>query len=269
MTTAQRTFAQRIGYCISCIIPASLLSDEATSPEDASSLRMDASRDGLSFIRVHRMIEEGLYVARVAASPNRVEHGYTVLFTEQQLYSALPWDHRLEWEDHNCTQKRDPESILTLLRACAAEVRPLVKISPSEAAIPSQPVPAAAAIAFEARSAQTVEISAEDLQDALGLASAHTAEDTASHIVQKGTYRMQQAFLRAAVDTLMMQLYQGQEHAQALTIKAKCALVASVQRWHRQARQGVVNAALAFDAQGQRMLWQLTIGVPSEVGLSA
>src|SRR5450755_1097616 len=198
MMTAQRTFAQRIGYCISCIIPANLLSDEATSPEDASSLRMDASRDGLSFIRVHRMLDEGLYVARVAASPDRVAYGYTVLLTEQQLYSALPWDHRLEWEDHDCTQKRDPESILTLLRACAAEVRPLVKISPSEAALLPQPVPAAIEVAFEGRSVQTVEISAEDLQDALGLAPLNTAKDTAIHIGQKGTYRMQQAFLQAA-----------------------------------------------------------------------
>ncbi len=269
MTTAQRTFAQRIGYCITSVIPASLLSDEPVSAEDLSSLRMDASHEGLSFIRVHRMIDEGLYVARVAASPDRVAHGYTVLLTEEQLYSALPWDHRLEWEDRLCTQKQDPESILTLLRACAAEVRPLVKISPSQAAAPPQPVPAAAEIAFEARSAQTVEISAEDLQDALGLAPRDTAKDTATHIGHKDTYRMQQAFLRAAVDALMTQLYQGQDRAQALTIKAKCALVAHVQRWHRRTRQQVVNAALAFDAQRQRMLWQLTIGIPSSVDACA
>ncbi len=158
---------------------------------------------------------------------------------------------------------------MTLLRACAAEVRPLVKISPSQAVVPPQPVPAAAEIAFEARSAQTIEIRAEDLQEALGLASASTVKDTATHIGQKGTYRMQQAFLRAAIDTLMTQLYQGQERAHALSIKARCALVACVQRWHRQTRQQVVNAALAFDAQGQRVLWQLTIGVPAVADLAA
>jgi len=269
MTTAQRTFAQRIGYCITCVIPASLLSDEATSPEDASSLRVDASHDGLSYLQVSHALSENVYVCRVAASPDRVAHGYTVLFTEEQLYFALPWDHRLEWEDRLCTQKRDPESILTLLRACAAEVRPLVKITPSQAVVPPQPVPAAAEIAFEARSAQTIEIRAEELQDALGLTPRDTAKDTATHISQKGTYRMQQAFLRAAVDTLMTQLYQGQDRAHALTIKAKCALVARVQRWHRQTRQHVVNAALAFDAQEQRMLWQLTIGVPAMTDLAA
>ncbi len=268
MTTAQRTFAQRVGYLVTCVIPAILLSNEA-DPEDPSSLRADASHEGLSYLKVSYQLSEGVYVCRVAAAPNRVATGYTVLLTEQQLYSALPWDHRLEWEDHNCTQKRDPESILTLLRACAAEVRPLVKISPSQAVVPPQPVPAAAEIAFEARSAQTIEIRAEDLQEALGLASASTVKDTATHIGQKGTYRMQQAFLRAAIDTLMTQLYQGQERAHALSIKARCALVACVQRWHRQTRQQVVNAALAFDAQGQRVLWQLTIGVPAVADLAA
>jgi hypothetical protein len=269
MTTAQRTFAQRIGYCITSVIPASLLSDESVSAEDLSSLRSDASHDGLSYLQVSHALSENVYVCRVAASPDRVVHGYTVLFTEEQLYSALPWDHRLEWEDHLCTQKRDPESVLTLLRACAAEVRPLVKITPSEATLSPQHVPAAAETAFEARSAQTVEICAEDLQDALGLASVSTAEDTAAHIAQKGTYRMQQAFLCAALDTLMTQLYQGQDRAHALTIKARCALVARVQRWHREKRQHVVNAALAFDAQGQRILWQLTIGVPATADLAA
>ncbi len=268
--TAQRTFAHRIGYCITCVIPASLLSNEPTDAEDTSNLRADASHDGLSYIQVTRMLEDGVYLTHVAASPNRAAKGYTVLLSEQQLYFALPWDHRLsQFLESKEDQPPQPGRILALLRACAAEVQPLVKLpAPAETATRPQPIPTTA-VAFEAKQAQTLEVCAEDLQEALGLASADTAKDTATHIVQKSTYHMQQAFLRAAIDALMTQLYQGQERAHALIIHAKCALIARVQRWHRQTRQQVVNAALAFDGQRQRVTWQLTIGVPTVVDLTA
>jgi len=270
MTTTQRTFAHRIGYCIPCVVPADVLSADPVDKEDASSLRADASHDGLSYIQVTCMLEDGVYLAHVAASPDRAARGYTILLSEQQLYSALPWDHRLSrFLETKEDQSPQPGRILALLRACAAEVQPLVKLpAVSETVTPPQAIPAAA-VAFEAKHAQTLEICAEDLQEVLGLSPTDIAKDTSSHITQKSTYRMQQAFLRAAIDTLMMQLYQGQERAYALTLKAKCALVARVQRWHRQTRQQVVNAALAFDGQKQRMTWQLTIGVPTVVGLIA
>jgi len=264
VTTAQRTFAHRIGYCITCVIPASLLSDEPTDTEDTSNLRTDASQDGLSYLYVSHQLEDKLYLAHVAASPDHAAKGYTILLNEQQLYSALPWDRRLsQFLEENEDQHPQPGRILALLRACAAEVQPLVKLpTPAETATRPQPVPPTA-VAFEAKHAQTLEICAEDLQEVLGLSPTDIAKDTSSHITQKSTYRMQQALLRAAIDTLMRQLYQGQERAYALTLKAKCALVARVQRWHRQSRQQVVNAALVFDGQKQRMTWQLTIGIPS------
>ncbi len=270
-TTAQRTFIHRIGYLVTSVIPADLLNDDPIDKEDTSSLRADASQDGLSYIQITRSLEDGVYLARVAASPDCAARGYTVLLSEQQLYSALPWDHRLsQFLEKKEDQHPQPARILALLRACAAEVRPLVKL-PAASKPDTQPqaVSTAAEIAFEAKDVQALEVSAEDLQEALGLSPTDTIKGTSVHITRKSTYRMQQAFLRVAVDTLMIQLYQGQDRAYALTIKAKCALIAWVQRWHRQTRQQVVNATLAFDGQRQRMIWQLTIGVPTVANLAA
>ncbi len=268
--TAQRTFAHRIGFCITCVLPADLLSADPIDQEDASSLRTDASQDHLSYIQVTRMLEDGVYLAHVASTPDRAAKGYTLLLNEQHLYYALPWDHRLsQFLEENEDQQPQPGRILALLRTCAAEVQPLIKLpAPSATVTPPQAVPAAA-MAFEARDVQSLEVSADEVQEALGLAPLDTAKDTATHVVQKSSYRMQQAFLRAAVDSLMTQLYQGQDRAHALTIKAKCALVAHVQRWHRQTRQPVVNAALAFDGQRQHLIWHVTIGVPASTGLVA
>lgn len=261
----QRTFANAIGYCVTCVLPADLFSDESTHAEDSSSLRADANRGGLSYIQVKGALEEGLYLARVAASPEGAATGFTVLLSEEQLYHALPWDQRLSCSlaDEQHTQ---PERVLKMLRAHAAEVCPLVKVAPQDAGVVTIPV---APMAFEAQHVQTVEISVEELQEALGLSPLDTAQDTALYVGQKHTYHMQQAFLRAAIDHLMTQLYQGQERAYALMLKTKCALVARMQRWHRQTRQQMVNATLAFDAHSQRMSWNLFIGVPLAAQLPA
>src|SRR5258708_3817687 len=119
--TAQRTFTQRVGYLIPCVLPADVLSAESIDAEDTSSLRTEASQDCLSYFQVMRPLEDGIYLARVAASPERVAHGYTVLLTEQDLYGALPWDQRL------ADKKQCPASILAQLRAHAAEIQPLTK----------------------------------------------------------------------------------------------------------------------------------------------
>src|SRR5438270_11944995 len=93
--TPQQSFAQRIGYLVTCVIPAALLSAEPTYDEDTSDLRKDASQDGLSYVQITQLLEDGVYLARVAAAPNCVSKGYTILLSEQQLYPALPWDCRL------------------------------------------------------------------------------------------------------------------------------------------------------------------------------
>src|SRR5690349_193142 len=112
-TARQRTFATRIGWRVTCVIPASLLSDEPDE-QDGTSLRSEASRDSLSYLQVIRELEEGVYLARVAADSERVAQGYTVLLCEEQLYEALPWDQRLVG--------KSSERILAQIRAHAAEV---------------------------------------------------------------------------------------------------------------------------------------------------
>jgi hypothetical protein len=264
MTTAQRTFTHRIGYCITCVIPASVLSADPVDQEDTSNLRTDASQDHLSYIQVTRMLENGVYLAHVAASPDRASKGYTVLLTEQQLSFALPWDQRLEWEDHLCTQKRCPEAILTLLRASAAEVRPLRKQVPAPAEEVAVPLPIPMLTPLE-----TVEVSQEEMQDAIALVTKQ-----GKNIDQKqrrtSPFELQQALLSAMIDALMEQLYQTQEHTLALILKARCALLAQVQRWHRLTNQErLVNAVARFSPERQQVMWRLTVGLPVSDSLAA
>ncbi len=260
MTTAtvQRTFVRRIGYLTTCVIPAALLSDEPTEVEDISSLRADASRGGLSFAHITQSLEEGVYLARVAASPDRVAHGYTVLLTEHDLHFALPWDHRVEWEDRAHDKKRCPAAILAMLRAHAAEVQPLTKRPP----VP-EPEPMAAA---SLTPLDSVEVSTQDIQDAFAQAMKQGKNETEMAFASRRTnqFHLQQALLQTMIDTLMTQLYQAQEHAYALTLKARCALIAQLQRWHRCTQQErIVNAVPKFSQDRQQVIWRLTVGLPA------
>jgi hypothetical protein len=254
--TTQRTFAQRVGYLTTCVLPADLLSDERDA-EDPSSLRADASRDGLTFVQVHRQLEDDLYLARVAALPALVTrgNGYTVVLSENQLLLARAWDDRLEWEDRQRTRKRCPEAILTLLRAQAAAARPLLK----EAAFSSIP-PAAPALALTPLEA--VEVSTSEVREAFRLV---TQDEPSTPTQERRTrqFYFQQALLQAMLDKLMGMLYESQEHTQALILKARCLLVAQLQRWHRVTREGrIVNAVPHFSPERQQMIWRLTVGLP-------
>src|SRR5450755_4588913 len=251
MTTAQRTIASRIGYLITSVIPARLLSDEPIDAEDPSSLRTDASHEGLSYLRVSYQLSEGMYVCRVAASPDRAAKGYTVLLTEQQLYFALPWDQRLEWEDHLCTRKRCPEATLALLRASAAEVQPLTKRVPAHTDVAAAPLPVTALTPLD-----TVEVSQEDVQDAIALVTKQ-GKNIDQRQRRTNQFQLQQALLSAMIDALMEQLYQTQEHTLALTLKARCALLAQIQRWHRQSHQErLVNAVARFSPERRQVVWR-------------
>lgn len=251
-----RTFVRRIGYLVTCCIPADILSDEATCTEDSSSLRQDASCDGLSYVQVIRLLEENVYMARVAASPECVTQGYTVLLTEQQLYSAMAWDQRLEWEDHLCTQKRRPETVLALLRAHAAEVQPLAKSIPERPTAPTLLSPGLTPL-------DTVEVTQEDIQEAIELVT-NQGKNVDQKQRRTNQFQLQQALLSAAIDALMSQLYQTQEQVHAIAIKARCALLAQLQRWHRHSQhERLVNAAPRFSSENQRVMWRLTIGLPA------
>jgi hypothetical protein len=256
MITAQRTYVQRIGYLVTCVLPADLLSDESDA-EDSSSLRTDASQDNLTWMQVKYQLEDDLYVARVASSPTLVANGnaYTVILSEEQLLYALAWDARLEWEDHLHTRKRRPEAILALLRAHAREVRPLTR----ETALPPLPVAAHAAALTPL---ETVEVSTREVRAAFK----HITQDELPVPTQEQhttQYFMQQALFQAMIDRLMGQLYQTEEQAQALVLKARCGLLAQLQRWHRTARwERVIHVARHRSPGCQQGMWRLTVGVP-------
>ena len=89
------SFPQRIGYHQTCVLPAAILSADPVDDQDASSLQADASSDGICYLRVIDSFHDGTYLVRVAARPDLVRsHGYTVVLTEGQLASALPWNCR-------------------------------------------------------------------------------------------------------------------------------------------------------------------------------
>jgi hypothetical protein len=256
MITAQRTYAQRIGYLVTCVLPADLLSAESDA-EDPSNLRADASQDNLTWVSVKYQIEDNLYVARVAASPALVANGngYTVILSEQQLWSAMVWDARLEWEDHLHTRKRRPEAILALLRTHAREVRPLRRETAPE--LLPVPVHAAALTPLEMVEVSTQEVRAAFKQITQDEPPVPTQEQ---HNMQ---YIMQQALFQAMIDRLMGQLYQTQEQAQALLIKARCGLLAQLQRWHRTTRSRcIIHVARHFSEERHELMWRLTAGLP-------
>src|SRR5260370_24947136 len=61
---------RRIWYGYPYEIPSDVLSDEPTHNEDLSSLRAEASRDGICYLRLLKDFQDGTYLAPVAAHPN-------------------------------------------------------------------------------------------------------------------------------------------------------------------------------------------------------
>jgi hypothetical protein len=168
-----------------------------------------------------------------------------------RCYSA----RNTEWEDHLHTRKRRPEAILALLRAHAAEVRPLTR----EAALPI-PVPAHAAALTPL---DTVEVSSSDVRAAFRLVTQNESS-TPTQERRINQFYLQQALIQAMIDKLMGMLYEGQEQTHALILKARCGLLAQIQRWHRVTREGhIINAAPHFSPERQQMMWRLTVGLPA------
>ena len=71
--------------------PASLLSDDPVEEQDVSSLRAEASADGVCYLRPLRLLEDGIYLVRVAARPGRVMQGFTLIVTDEQMAQAQPY----------------------------------------------------------------------------------------------------------------------------------------------------------------------------------
>lgn len=89
------TVVKRIWYHYPYVMPASVLSAEPTHEQDTASLRDVASSDGACYLKVIRSFNDGTYLARVAAHPDRIlTHGYTLVLSDAHLTLARPYDCR-------------------------------------------------------------------------------------------------------------------------------------------------------------------------------
>jgi hypothetical protein len=264
---AKRTFFQRFGHHGVCILRADVLSDDPLFDPDTNE-ELPSLREQLSLVNgryyhffyyahVIRSFADGLYWADVAATPD-FANTQRVVLTEEDLYHALPWDVRL--------QSKSSMHILKMMEVHARDVRPLQRVESA----PTSELASAPVVPLEPLE-DAVVVSNDDLQDAIGPVKKDILKDTNKHTVGRliGSFRMQQTFLKATVDALMTRLYQVQDHVSALALKARCVIVANLQRWHRQTRQRVINAVPAWNEEQQDVVWRLTVGIPAALHAAA
>jgi hypothetical protein len=265
----QRTFFQRFGTHGVCVLPDDVLSDDPlTDPvtgEELPSLRDQVSLvNGIShrilcYARVLKGCGDGLYWADIAATPD-MENTHRVMLTEEDLSFALPYDVRV--------QGKSPAHILNRMAAHSREVRPMQRVA---TVVTSEPSPGPV---LPLKPLAVVEVSTNDLQEAMGVMTMDTHKDTNRRRVSRpiGSFRIQQAFLRVIIDALMTQLYwsqRAQEPARASTIRVQCATVSFLQRWQRHSRQRCVNAVPVWSNEQHTIMWQLTVGDPFATLLAA
>jgi len=99
------SLAKRICYHYPYVMLAAILSGDSVDEEDTSSLRADASNEGICYIHVIGSLGDGWYLVRVAARPEFLSDGYTVVLNEGQLAYVLPWDCRLQGKSPDCLRK--------------------------------------------------------------------------------------------------------------------------------------------------------------------
>jgi hypothetical protein len=258
----QRTFFQRFGHHGMCVLPDDVLSDDPlTDPvtnEELPSLRDQVSLvNGIShrvlcYARVLKGCGDGLYWADIAATPD-FTNTHRVILTEEDLSLALPYDVRV--------QGKSPAQILKMMAAHVRAVQPVLQVAP--VVVPERtPAPV-----LPLEPLAVVEVSTDDLQEAMGVVTMDTHKDTNRRRVARpiSSFRMQQAFLRVIIDALMTQLYWSQlvhESARSSTIRAQCATVSSLKRWQRHSRQRCVNAVPVWSQELHTVVWQLTVGNP-------
>jgi hypothetical protein len=239
-----------------------LSDDPLTDPEtgeDVPSLREQFSLiNGIyhhicCYARVLRTCGDDLYWADVAATPDFV-NTYRVILTEEDLYFALLYDVRVKG--------KSPAQILKMMAAHARDVQPARGIEPIAPVAERVPAPV-----LPLEPLAVVEVSTDDLQEAIGVVTMDNRKDTNKRRVSRsiGSFRMQQAFLRVIIDVLMTRLYwspQAQGSAESSRIMTQCTAVASLQRWQRQSRQRYVNAVPVWNDEQYAVVWQLTVGDP-------
>ena len=277
--TYVRSFFQRFGAHGICVLPAEVISNDPLRVDPDThivppSLRKEAGALGLCFAQVLRSITDGLYWALVAATPALVD-AQRVVLTEEHLYHALPWDVRLV--------DRETAAIRTLMFAHAQAVqpaRPLVEEMPAQDIPHLQALTPAPIVPLQPLDEGTFVVSTSELQEAFPSPSRDDDDEfpgagllqQLSQKIRKptrvkpiGACTMQQTLLGAMIDALMNRLYHAQDAVTAFRLKAQCAVLAVLQRWQRLTRQRVVNAIPLWSEEQQRVVWQLTAGIPVEV----
>src|SRR5712692_1118652 len=133
LAMGQRTFFNRFGHQGICILPDDVLSDDPLTDPDTGE-ELPSLREQISLVNgiPHRLFcyarviracgDSRLYWADVAATPD-FTNTQRVILMEEDLYSALPYDVRVQGKSHT--------HILTMMAAHAREVRPVQRVAPA------------------------------------------------------------------------------------------------------------------------------------------
>ncbi len=248
-------FSQRCGYLGIWVLPAGVLDatplfDDASPYEPLPSLRKLLSRDGLCYAQVKHSFGQGFYWAKVAATPDFAEAECIVL-TEDDLLFACPWDIRLEG--------KSPARIRSILHSYTQKFRPIQAKSRSTPLAEVTPAPVVPLVAVE-----TVEVSTDDLQQALAAATPNPSQHPSSQPATKqhNAFTLQQALLRVVLNVLHQQLAHARSGIVTQSLQACCALFEHLQQWHQITRQRFINAARCWSEESRCIVWSLTVGVP-------
>lgn len=233
------SFGSRASYFWTHVGLAMLLNNDVPLEIDEEvdlvcSLREEASAEGLTYLQVLKpLVGTDMYLARVASHPARLaESSLLVFLTEEQLCYTLPFDIRL--------YGKNSSEVIRAIRAHAATLLPPCPLT------------------------ETIDIPAPLLVEAVQITALELDACTASASSPRAARSLlQQAYLKAAIDALMHQLWHVPTQVQGMSVRARCKLLAALQRWQRQTRIAMVQGMPHWDEVQGCMIWTLTIILPT------
>lgn len=255
-------FRERAKFFWPCVALNSILTDDICTEANGVtqlSLREEVSRDGVFYLSVIKYLPADLYLARVASDPaNLGASAMLAFFTEEQLLYMLPWDIR--------TQDKAADEIIPAIYAHAAVCQPVCRlvVAVEQQAQPEQDF---SVLAFHSLS-ENIEITRNELHTAIQEIVTEQQEDVCQVGASrtKAAHLLQQALLRAALDTLMHRLWETPGKARSLGMQAQCKLLILLRRWQERTRQQVVRAVPRWCEVQRQVVFVLTIGLPIRIG---
>jgi len=275
------SLAKRICYHYPHVMLAAALSADSVDEEDTSSLRADASNEGICYIRVIRELGDGWYLVRVAARPELLPEGYTVVLDERHLACALPWDCRLQGRHmtHDCICKR-----LCAYHASHQPARQRVNPAPGQPSGESQALEStmstdvlaapAAPMAFErvllkTRPLPHVFVTQADFQQAIERMEPLQEIPGTGHQPARckacQRHWLERAMIRAALTVLERQQSQERSEASLLLDRLQQAIrrvLTSLQRFH----QYLTKLSMVFQGK-QHIGWWVQVDLPITLAL--